>query len=292
MRRSQHLFQKAKLVPALRRGRRWAAGLLLIPALLPLGGCATLEFALGPATQARVPVVRYARPGGGPAGEWPPRARVAAGRTLLVFLPGRGTRARDFERLGFYEALPADGDADTVAVDLTLLYYLQRSMVDRLHDDVVRPARAAGYRRIVIVGVSMGSLGAMLYDDVHPGELDGVVMLGPFLGRREVVGEIERDGGLRDWRLGAPRTERDYQRQLWLHLQDLLASERPRRPALTIGYGTADRYGDGQRLLAANLPRDRVFTVAGGSHNWEVWRKLWGEIVRAGALGPGEERRD
>ena len=89
----------------------------------------------------------------------PRRAKI-----LLVFLPGRGTTGQDFDRQGFLAALPPDAPVDSITVDLTYPYYERRIMVERLHQDVIAPALASGYRRIWLVGCSMGGLGAIAYD--------------------------------------------------------------------------------------------------------------------------------
>ena len=88
---------------------------------------------------------------------------VAAERaaTLVVFLPGRGGAMADFEREGFLTTLRESGArVDGIAVDAHLGYYFRRTVIARLQADVLQPARQQGYRRIVLVGVSLGGLGA------------------------------------------------------------------------------------------------------------------------------------
>jgi pimeloyl-ACP methyl ester carboxylesterase len=80
--------------------------------------------------------------------------------TLVVFLPGRGGSMADFERQGFLDTLRDAGvKADTLTVDAHLAYYYKRTVIVRLWDDVLLPARQQGYRRIVLVGVSLGGVG-------------------------------------------------------------------------------------------------------------------------------------
>jgi hypothetical protein len=43
--------------------------------------------------------------------------------------------------------------ADLVAVDAHLGYYYKRTIIDRLREDVLVPAKVQGYRRIVVVGI-------------------------------------------------------------------------------------------------------------------------------------------
>ena len=184
-----------------------------------------------------------------------PGAGVAGG-DLVVFLPGRGDRAEDFEERGFLAAAREAGlDADVLAVDAHLAYYYKRVIMDRLWEDVVLPARARGYRRVFIVGISLGGLGAL-------------------------TREIETAGGLARWS-GGP-SERDF-RGVWSFLRGYATGEA--RPPLWLAYGESDRYAYGHRLLASVLPGDRVLVTPGG-HDWKAWDRLWREFLARGAF-PG-----
>ena len=210
-----------------------------------------------------------------------------AHRDLVVFLPGRGDRPEDFARHGLL-ALAREGGlaADVLAVDSHLGYYIDRSIVIRLHDDVIAPARARGYERIWLAGISMGALGSILYMQEHPGDIAGAVLLAPYLGEKPLIDEIEQAGGLRSWK-PARFSGGDYQRETWRWLQTHYAgpTDTPGSHPLWLGYGEKDRFRQSDRLLAAVLPPERVFTAPGG-HTWRAWRALWGKLVAAGAL-PG-----
>ena len=199
-------------------------------------------------------------------------------KTLLVFLPGRGTTGHDFERQNFISALDhSDAHMDAITVDLTFPYYTQRTATQRLHDDIIAPARAQGYRRVWLVGCSVGGFGAITYAHEYPGEISGIVAIAPYLGEKDVVREIEAAGGLDRWQPKQPLADDDFQRRLWLAIR----AERfdgPGRVPLVLGYGTGDRFAYGHRLLAAQLPPDHVFRVL-GFHNWATWHQLWREIL-------------
>ncbi len=197
-------------------------------------------------------------------------------KTLLVFLPGRGTTGRDFFKQGFIDALPR-GPIRAVAVDLTFPYYEQRIATLRLHEDIIVPARRAGFRRIWLVGCSMGGLGAIFYDHDYPGEISGIVAIAPFLGEKNIVAEIEGAEGLDHWQPRQPLADDDFQRRLWLAIQAGRYGQ-PGHLPLVLGYGTGDRFAYGHRLLAANLPPERVFRTF-GFHDWATWHHLWTEIL-------------
>ena len=214
-----------------------------------------------------------------------PGAGVAGG-DLVVFLPGRGDRAEDFEERGFLAAAREAGlDADVLAVDAHLAYYYKRVIMDRLWEDVVLPARARGYRRVFIVGISLGGLGALTLAQEHPDAVAGLFVLAPYLGEPALTREIETAGGLARWS-GGP-SERDF-RGVWSFLRGYAAGEA--RPPLWLAYGESDRYAYGHRLLASVLPGDRVLVTPGG-HDWKAWDRLWREFLARGAfpgtVGPG-----
>src|ERR671936_813894 len=103
----------------------------------------------------------------------------AARDALVVFLPGIGDFAEDFERQGFIAALAASGlAAGALAVD------------------VVLPARERGYREVWLVGISMGGLGALSYVVHYPDHISRALLLAPYLGEPHWIQEVT-DGEVR-----------------------------------------------------------------------------------------------
>ncbi|HPC82307.1 MAG TPA: alpha/beta fold hydrolase [Thermoanaerobaculaceae bacterium] len=239
-----------------------------------IGLCAGLAACVGPWTPAPAPLV-VERLAPMPAG----------GECLVVLLPGRGDRAGVFRREGFAPAVAAAGiRAEVVAADLHLGYYVRRTADVRLREDVVAPARARGVRQVWLVGVSMGGLGTLMYDRYHPGEVDGLVLLAPFLGDRPVIEEVAAAGGLARWTPPATLAADDWQRDIWRWLRRWVE---PRgTPLLVLGWGESDALARSNRLLAEVLPPERVFVRAGG-HDWRVWRELWTAMLASGQVAPG-----
>ena len=61
-------------------------------------------------------------------------------------------------------------------------------------------------------------------------------------------------------------------------------------PALYLGYGQADRFAAGHRMLAELLPPAHVAVVPGG-HDWQSWAVLWRQLLgRSPFAGPGAGR--
>lgn len=206
---------------------------------------------------------------------------AAPSSTLVVFLPGRGGSMDDFEREGIVTILRDAGvRADTVAVDAHLGYYFDRTIIERLQNDVLIPARKRGYKRIVLVGVSLGGLGSLLNERDHPGSVDALVLLGPYLGSKTSLFEkIATAGGPQRWADKREPLSGGVEEQLWT----FLGSKSSMLPPTWLLYGDADRLGTGHRLLAGLLPSDKVF-IGDGGHDWPTWRALWKNACMNSAL--------
>lgn len=203
--------------------------------------------------------------------------------TLIIFLPGRGDRADEFQKQGFIDDIRKAGiSADAVSVDAHTGYYYRRTLLDRLYNDIILPARAKGYRNIWITGISMGGIGSLLYAKHFPETIQGIFLIAPFLGDKEVIDEIETAGGLANWQPDTPIKQEDYQRQLWNWLKNHTLHN-DRHPLIAIGWGREDQFARANSLLADVLPVDRVF-ITSGRHNWEPWKKIWHSFLKTGII--------
>jgi pimeloyl-ACP methyl ester carboxylesterase len=201
----------------------------------------------------------------------------AAGDVLLVMLPGVGIEAAEFAEHGMIAAVRERGLAvDVVAVRPELDLYLDGDVAAVLHREVIEPELARGVRRIWLLGISLGGMGAVLYAGAYEGVVEGVILLAPFLGTQGTIAEIEAAGGFAAWSGGAVTVPEG--RMLgWLR-------ERPEGVKVYLGYGEADRFARGHRLLAETLPAANVVTEAGG-HDWGTWAGLWRKVLDAGVFG-------
>ncbi len=231
-----------------------------------LAGCVPLRPAPAP-----MPTVSFGEP-----------AR-AGDRCLIVFLPGRYDSPETFGREGFPDLVRGRlGDVALVAADAHIGYYARKTVLERLHDDVIEPARRRGVRHVWIVGVSMGGLGALGYASRYPGAVDGIVLLSPYLGERPVIDEILAAGGPASWQPPADVEPDDYSRALWRWLRRYAGDGAP-STRLFLGYGRDDRMALADGMLAGLLPPDRVVVVAGG-HDWATWRTVFRRFVADGVL--------
>ncbi len=200
---------------------------------------------------------------------------------LVVMLPGAYSAPADFEREGFVEAVRSRA----LAVDIWLAgahlgYVFDGSVLRRLHADVIEPARKQGYRRIWLVGISLGGFVGLGYAARHGRNLEGIVAIAPYPGRRPLIKAIVDAGGPAVWRHEAlPRDPSDVDHEIWQWLAALPADA----PALYLAYGQDDRLVAGQRLMATLLPAERTTALPGG-HDWPAWRALWHAWLDRGLL--------
>jgi pimeloyl-ACP methyl ester carboxylesterase len=206
------------------------------------------------------------------------------GQRLFVFLPGRGDRAGDFVRRGFVAlAQGRISGLDCVAVDATIGYYLDGSVANRLQREFIEPARTLGYREIWLVGVSMGGLGAFFHERTYPGQVNGLILLAPFVGDDpKLFAEIDAAGGPVSWASSQPAVtaqgkKAKFQRELWRFLGRLrIDTNSPLQ--VWIAYGDTDRLRPGIERLVGLIPPGCVTRLKGG-HNWEVWTKGFVETL-------------
>ncbi|HFE45054.1 MAG TPA: alpha/beta fold hydrolase [Nannocystis exedens] len=200
--------------------------------------------------------------------------------TLLVFLPGAGDPPSAFAKHSFVAAVrESRAPVDILAVDAHIGYYLDRTLVDRLWQDIISPAKSAGYNEIWVVGISMGGLGALLFAQEHSESIDGIVLLAPYLGKKRTLRAIAT-AGVRNWQPDPKPGSFDY--ELWRWLKGYQQSNAS-RPALYLGYGTDDPSASAHALLAELLPKTHIFT-APGDHDWTVWTPLWRRILASPEL--------
>lgn len=198
-------------------------------------------------------------------------------RCLLVLLPGRGGSAKDFEEEGFIREVRKEGlNIDMVAVEAHLGYYANRSIVTRLKEDVIEPAKSAGYEQIWLAGISMGALGALYYTKAYPEDIYGLILLAPYLGEQEVINEISNAGGVQKWNPSKVDKD-DWQREQWKWIK-AYTSRQENAAHFYLGYGVDDRYASTHKLLAELLPKQNVLSGKGG-HDWATWRPIWAELL-------------
>lgn len=212
-----------------------------------------------------------------------PAPQVA--QRLMVVLPGRADDLRALQRSGVVEAIQRSWpDTDVMLAELSLPYYLDGKASRRLHDHVIAPARQFGYREIWLSGASLGGMGTLMYDQAYPGEVDGLVLLAPFLGDAAILREVASAGGVARWDAGPAQaiTADTWQHELWRHVQDL-SRDPVRARRVWLAYGDQDKLRKAIALLAPALPPGQVLVRSGG-HNWGVWSPAMGEVLEAAAI--------
>ena len=197
---------------------------------------------------------------------------VAAVR--MIWLPGAFQSPQDFLDAGFDAAVRKRHLAvDLQFVQVELEHVGDRRVIENLAREVVAPARAAGCRSIWLAGISLGGFFALDYVATQAGGCEGLYLLAPYLGSRQLIAEIAAAPGLAAWNAG-PLAESDEERRIWRFIRDRRSEHGPEAMPLHLGYGSDDRFAQGHALMAGALAPDRVDVAAGG-HDWPTWHSLW-----------------
>lgn len=229
-----------------------------------MGGCVTIGDAGKPITGILVPA-----------------PESASERTLVVVLPGFGNEAEDMQKQGIDQAVHRYWpEADVLLTSATFAYYKERNIVERLQADVITPARAQGYQQIWLAGASIGAMGVLFYEHEHPGAADGLVLLAPWAGDRDLIEEISVAGGVAQWQPGEAPTSIDgdnYQREMWRVVKRW--SEDPdRRQRVWLICGDQDRLLQTSRLIAQVLPESHYIEIP-GAHDWKTFIQATERVI-------------
>ncbi len=229
--------------------------LLLLAITLLSTGCV-------PKAQIPVPVLEYGQ------------TENSGNTDLLIFLRGIGGSHTDFERFGLIDQVRERNlPVDIVVPNAHYGYYKSESVVDRIKEDIIEPAKQRGYARFWLAGFSMGGLGSLFYIREYPEDIEAVMLVSPFMGWGTIRREIETAGGINNWDADNSAID-NWQILIWTFVQDYIAAP-DNYPPVYLGYGTRDGVAkNGPELLAAALPEERIFTLQ-GSHNYPTFRSLW-----------------
>lgn len=236
---------------------------VLLLALLLLGGCAARGDVSRPLPTELLHAPR-------------PATRV------VVMLPGRGDDLAGLQKQQVAQLIQREWpDADVMLVGLTMPFYTGGIATRRLHDEVMLPLQAHGYRQVWLAGISMGGLGALMYDHDYPDPSRGLLLLSPYLGDSDVAAEVRAAGGLGAWQPGPPQPmgPTTYTRELWRDFKQW-----PQHPQRTrniwLAYGSDESLRQPIELMSPQLPASHVRMLP-GRHNWKLWKPAMIELLRA-----------
>lgn len=223
-----------------------------------------------------------------------------AGATCTVLLlPGFWDSPADFERHGFDDELAArDLDVRLLAADAHVGYYRKRSILEQLRQ-IVRAERRDG-RTVWLAGNSLGGVGSLIYARHESGDVEGVLLMAPYLGEPETIQEIRDAGGPLEWAppgtepsddepdiVGGETLDRDeYARETWRwlaawHRQG--GGDGGSAPQIWLAWGEDDDFAGPAELAARLLPEGQARSAPGG-HDWKAWTQNWRDFLDAGAL--------
>src|SRR5258708_13703927 len=187
------------------------------------------------------------------------RAQAPDG-VVLALLSGTYSEPEDFVREGFAGAVRADGlGAEFVRGAVRAEWFADGSIVGRIREAIVLPARERGASRIWLAGISLGGLAALSYAARHEDDIEGIVLISPYPATREVLREMDEAGGLGQWKPVIP-PDGDLEREAWLWLAPSPPGPAPPR----CYFASRHRLPAGQRRTARARAPQRVREGPGG----------------------------
>jgi len=196
--------------------------------------------------------------------------------TLAILLPCAYGTPEDFQREGFISTVHEQVlDIDIVLADMNLECITSGDALTLLRDTVITRARNAGYKKIILVGISIGGFMAISYANRYPNEIDGLCLIAPYLGSRIVTNEISIAGGILDWSPDNLK-EDDHERLAWQWLK----TSANHSTILYLGFGNNDRFAQTHKILADLLTPGQVAALD-GNHDWNTWKTLWDRFLES-----------
>jgi hypothetical protein len=163
-------------------------------------------------------------------------------RSLVVLLPTMGGKGSHYETEGFLDEVWERGfEASLEVVDVKPSLYLGSRIVELLKKEVIEPAKAEGFKEFYLVGISLGGHGVLLYATEYPEDVDGVVVLAPFISGDTASEAIDDAGGLTTWE-DCPFIAWSHACNLWKALKVYVSNPRNRKK-IVLGFGTEDMIG-------------------------------------------------
>ena len=194
--------------------------------------------------------------------------------TLVLLLPGFGDPPTSFIKHGTVEQIiVCQPDSNILGVDSHFAYFRESIIVERIHEDIIKPARDAGIQKIWLMGISMGGLGGLLYRQQHPDEIEGVIVMAPYIGELDELTVYRTD----------PEKARESVNPEFSKLWDGLTNISIDGPSITLAFGENDKSNKQLQWFASLLDENKVVSTPGG-HRWTVWKNLWPETLRSSGL--------
>ena len=212
-----------------------------------------------------------------------PTATYAAAQPaqrLVVVLPGRGDDLASLQRKQVAQTIQrAWPDADVILTGLSMPFYRQGQAITRLHDEIIEPGQGQRNRELWIIGISLGGMGAMLHEREYPGQVDGFLLLSPYLGDKAIHKEIRAAGGLAGWDPGPLQAVEasTFQHELWRTAKSWQQTP-ARTAAVWLAYGSDEGFRKPIELLSPALPADHVLMLP-GAHDWRLWQAALQEML-------------
>jgi hypothetical protein len=201
------------------------------------------------------------------------RSKVGGGNKMVIVLPDKSDTLRELRSSGIVDAIQRGmPDADVVLLEFTQNDYLKTRGSLRVHEQIIQPAKARGYREFYLAGAGEGGMGVLSFERARPNAVQGLILMSPYMGDTALVREIKEAGGLGRWNPGPlPSDINTYtaERENWRMIKSWITN-RERTQDVWLICGKDDRFYPAAEIIASILPRGNFVTPSGGD-SWKVW---------------------
>ncbi len=200
---------------------------------------------------------------------------------IVILLPGLGMAIEDYQKQAVVEKIRAcNQNIDIIGADAYVAYYRDKTLDAKLYHDVIKPAQAAGKKKIWLLGTSLGGFGAIIYRTIRPQDLAGIIIMAPYIGEQDDFDTYS-----------ALRASNDKNQSIDIDIPEFVdfwdnlaqTAHDPTAVEIILAYGEQDKFATMQTWLAQLLPKEQVVTAA-GAHKWKVWNSIWEDTLSKSSM--------
>lgn len=204
-------------------------------------------------------------------------------RQLVILLPGIWDKPAEFIDHGFIEIARKNNiEHDFLIVDANITYLIRGNFSQRFIADVITPAQEKGYKSFWLVGISLGGYNALSYYLDHPEEIEGVVLLSPYIGvdkEEDLLHQIRQYVNKDD----LPSITQRIPYTNWERLASF--EKHGSLKNIYLAYGRQDKFAPGYSEFEQLLPHENIHAID-GNHDWRTWSRLWEELLKMHMIKP------
>lgn len=205
--------------------------------------------------------------------------------TLMVLLPGIGQGTKEFTQYGVIDQIKAcNSRINITEVDAHFGYYKKETFLARLKEDVINPAMAEGKNHIILLGLSLGGYGSILYSREHPADIQQTLLMAPFVGRKDNLEKyLANSFTEKELKETKSNLRRLREIKLWRWIEQDAADQ----TNMYAAFGKQDSFSFQHQWFKGVVTKNEngAHIIEGeGKHTWSDWQPLWPQLLNAAGV--------